>query len=144
MLFENYIVGQKKMIKLSKKRLGLLGLGLGLGVLTLGGFGYSVGAFQGDYTQKGPNCDPERHQLMLEAFQNNDYEAWKNLMGDRGRVTEVINQDNFSKFAEAHKLALEGNFEEARALREELGLRNGNGERRGLGYGKGMGQGRLN
>jgi hypothetical protein len=132
------------MKKLSKKRLGLLGLGLGIGVLTLGSLGYSAGAFQGDYTQKGPNCNPERHQLMLEAFENNDYQAWKDLMGDRGRVTEVINQDNFSKFAEAHKLASEGKFEEARVLREELGLRNGNGERRGAGYGKGMRQGSLN
>lgn len=132
------------MKKISKKRLGLLGIGLGVGALTLGGFGYSVGAFQGDYTQKGPNCDPERHQLMLEAFENNDYQAWKSLMDDRGRVIEVINQDNFSKFAEAHRLASEGKFEEARTLREELGLRNGSGERRGSGYGKGTGQGRFN
>jgi Fe-S cluster biosynthesis and repair protein YggX len=124
------------MKKINKKRLGVLGLGLGLGALTLGGFGYSAGAFQGDYSQKGPNCNPERHETMEKVFENNDYQAWKNLMEGRERVTEIINEENFSKFAEAHRLALEGKIDEAKVIREELGLGKNRGEGRGMRHGK--------
>jgi len=124
------------MKKINKKRLGVLGLGLGLGALTLGGFGYSAGAFQGDYSQKGPNCNPERHETMEKVFENNDYQAWKNLMEGRGRVTEIINEESFSKFAEAHRLALEGKIDEAKVIREELGLGKNRGEGRGMRHGK--------
>ena len=124
------------MKKINKKRLGVLGLGLGLGALTLGGFGYSAGAFQGDYSQKGPNCNPERHETMEKVFENNDYQAWKNLMEGRGRVTEIINEESFSKFAEAHRLALEGKIDEAKVIREELGLGKNRGEGRGMRHSK--------
>jgi len=59
---------------------------------------------------------------MTNAFNNKDYTAWKNLMQGKGRVTQVINQDNFGKFAEAHQLALQGKTDEAQKLRQELGL----------------------
>jgi len=135
------IINFKKMKKLNKKRLGVLGLGLG--ALTLGFLGYSAEAFQGDPSGKGPNYTPERHESMLQAFEDNDYEAWKNLMSDRSRVKDVINKNNFSRFIEAHSLALEGRIDEANVIREELGLKTGNGEKRGMGCGKRMKQGRV-
>ena len=110
------IINFKKMKKLNKKRLGVLGLGLG--ALTLGFLGYSAEAFQGDPSGKGPNYTPERHESMLQAFEDNDYEAWKNLMSDRSRVKDVINKNNFSRFIEAHSLALEGRIDEANVIRE--------------------------
>lgn len=112
---------------------------LGLGVIALTGFAAlnSASAFQGDYTKKGPNYTPERHEAMQTALNNNDYEAWKNLMQGKGRVTEVINEQNFSKFAEAHKLAEEGKFEQADAIRKELGLRTRDGQPTESGYGQG-------
>lgn len=115
----------------------------------------TVSAYQGDLTQKGPNCTPERHEAMLNAFDNLDYEAWKELMGDRGRVTEVITEENFDLFAEMHELAQMGDLEGANEIREQLGLRgrsgepvgagwrNGNGDGQGNGLHKGMGQGRV-
>jgi len=72
---------------------------------------------------------------MTKAFENNDYNAWKEQMGGRGRVSQVINEENFERFAEAHRLALEGKTEEAAKIRQELGLGLQNGS------GKGMGQG---
>jgi hypothetical protein len=67
---------------------------------------------------------------MTNAFNNKDYTAWKNLMPGKGRVTQVVNQDNFEKFAEAHQLALQGKTTEAQKIRQELGLglRNGTGK----------------
>jgi hypothetical protein len=84
-------------------------------------------AYMGDPNVKGPNYTPERHDAMEKAFDNNDYNAWKNLMNGRGRVTQVINASNFSKFAQAHKLAEEGKTAEAAKIRQDLGLGNGTG-----------------
>ncbi len=86
-------------------------------------------AYRGDPNVKGPYYSEERHQEMEKAFDNNDYEAWKNLMQGKGRVTQVVNKDNFAKFAEAHNLAESGKTDEANKIRQELGLglRNGTG-----------------
>ena len=90
-------------------------------------------AYRGDPSAQGPDCSDERHEVMEKAFQGNDHEAWKELMNSKGRVTQVVNADNFARFAEAHKLAEEGDLEEAKAIRAELGLglRDGNGRGQG-------------
>lgn len=111
---------------------------LGITVLVLGGLIMSsntVEAYKGDPTVKGPNYTAERHDAMTKAFENKDYNAWKNLMQGKGRVTQVINKDNFAKFAQAHKLALEGKTAEATKIRTELGLGLQNGSGRGQGMG---------
>jgi hypothetical protein len=117
---------------------------LGLGALALGLVivGVSAGttlAYRGDSTVQGANYSVERHEAMTKAFENKDYTAWKNLMTGNGRVTQVINKDNFAKFAEAHALAIQGKTAEAQKIRQELGLglRNGSGKIAG-----GMGMGR--
>jgi len=126
-------------MKINKKILmpSLLGA-----VVLFGTLGASqVLAYQGDYTKKGPNYSEERHILMESAFQKRDYFAWKDLMASkRGRVSQVINQENFVKFAEAHDLAIQGKQEEANKIRQELGLRV-NEQRVGSGYDQGKGQG---
>jgi hypothetical protein len=111
-------------------------LGLGALALTLGVIGVSAGtalAYQGDPTIKGPNYSVERYEAMEKAFQNKDYNAWKNLMQGRGRVSQVVDKDNFSKFAEARELMKQGKTAEAQKIRQELGLGLQNG------FGKGMG-----
>jgi hypothetical protein len=65
---------------------------------------------------------------MEQILENGDYEAWQDLMNGRGRVSQVIDENNFSQFAEAYQLAKEGKYEEAAQIREKLGLRFGNGE----------------
>ena len=94
----------------------------------------SVFAYQGDYTKEGPDCDSEKHEEMTQAFESNNYQAWAELMEGKGRVTQVINESNFARFAEAHKLAEEGNYDAADAIRQELGLRTRNGEKVGASY----------
>lgn len=97
----------------------------------------SAYAYQGDPNVKGPNYTPERHAAMTKTFESKDYAAWKNLMQGRGRVTQVITQSNFAKFAQMHALMLQGKTAEAAKIRAELGL----GLRNGSGQGQGMGQG---
>lgn len=82
-------------------------------------------AYQGNPGQSGPNYSPERHENMIKAMEAKNYETWKELMGNRGRVTQVINEDNFNLFAEAWQLTREGKFEEAAEIRQELGLGQG-------------------
>lgn len=116
---------------------------LGTVALVVSGFILSptaAEAYRGDPDAQGPDCTAERHEAMEQAFENNDYNAWKELMSGKGRVTQVITEENFAKFAEAHRLAEEGNSDEARQIRQELGL--GLGNRNGDGSGQGMGQGR--
>ena len=82
----------------------------GLSLLTLTGLMIVpvAGAYRGDPNVQGPNYTAERHEAMTNAFENNNYNEWKNQMQGQGRVTEVVNEGNFAKFAEAHKLMLEG------------------------------------
>ena len=84
-------------------------------------------AYRGDSNVSGPDCNPERHEAMMVAFGNNDYNSWKNLMSGKGRVTQVVTEQNFARFAEAHKLMQEGDIEGAKAIRSELGLGQNNG-----------------
>ncbi len=117
---------------------GLMALVLGLGVS-----GTAL-AYQGDFSKKGPNYTPEFESQMTEVMTNKDYEGWKDLIEERvgnKRVTEVINKENFPKFAEAWKLAHEGKIQEANAIRKELNLRTSDGQRAQDGQGRGMGRG---
>jgi hypothetical protein len=111
---------------MTKKGIMLGVLGLAIAGITA----YSTGAlaYRGDASKTNPNYSPERHEQMEKAFENNDYNAWKNLMNGRGRVTEVINEGNFNRFAEAHRLIEEGKADEANKIRQELGLGQGNGQ----------------
>jgi hypothetical protein len=118
---------------MNKKYIALGSIGLLLGGLVLSS-GKAL-AYRGDPTVQGPYYTEERHEEMTKAFENNDFNTWKEQMGGRGRVSQVINEENFSRFAEAHRLALEGKTEEAAKIREELGLGLQNGS------GKGMSQG---
>lgn len=107
-----------------------------IGVIALvsaAGVAYAAYAYQGDPTQKGPNFSVERHEAMQKAFESNDYSAWKGLMNGRGRVTQVVNEGNFARFAEMHRLMLDGKYDEANQIREDLGLRAQNRDRNGDG-----------
>ncbi|HAS80415.1 MAG: hypothetical protein UR25_C0006G0007 [Candidatus Nomurabacteria bacterium GW2011_GWE1_32_28] len=126
------------MNKTKKMILGLGTLALILGVS--GAITSQASAYKGDPAVKGPNYSIERHTAMEKAFETNDYTAWKSLMNGQGRVSQVVNQDNFAKFAEAHKLAENGDLAGAKKVREELGLglKNGSGQAMGNKLGRGM------
>src|SRR4030042_5671611 len=123
---------------MNKTILTLSAIALGAGVLFA--TTSSALAYRGDPNVQGPNYSPERHEAMTKAFENRDYNAWKELMLGKGRVTQVVNEGNFARFAEMHKLMLEGKTEEANKIRTELGLglRDGSGKAQGQrsGYGR--------
>lgn len=117
-------------------------LTLGATALVLGGLFMipnAVSAYRGDPSIEGPDCTEERHQEMEQAFENNDYNAWKEQMQGKGRVIQVVNEGNFARFAEAHELAEEGKLDEAKQIRQELGLGLRDGSGQGQQKGDGMG-----
>jgi len=96
----------------------------------------TVFAYRGDPSVTGPNYTAERHDAMEKAFDANDYNTWKTLMTGQGRVTQMVNAQNFARFAEAHNLAEQGKITEANAIRAELGLGLHNGSGQKTGYGR--------
>ncbi len=103
---------------------------MALGTLSLLVFGTVVAvtsayAYQGNVNKTGPNYTPERYVRIQKAFTENNYADWKEQMGDR-RITNKINEDNFSRFSKMHQLMLDGKTDEANAIRKELGLNQGN------------------
>ena len=104
----------------------------------------SAMAYQGDYSKQGHAYSPERHTAMEEAMNNSDYQAWSELMADRGRIRQVVNAENFAQFAEARRLGEAGDVAGADAIRQELGIRTSNGEKVGAKYGEGQGRNRGN
>jgi hypothetical protein len=91
-------------------------------------------------------CDPERHAAM-EAAMAEGYEAWAELMEGKGRISQVVTEENFDTFVEMHEAMEDGNTEEAQELREELGLgvrpHDGSGYRGGQRGGMGMRAGNM-
>jgi hypothetical protein len=127
---------------MNKKRSTLVGLGALALVLGVGGaMATTADAYKGDPAVKGPNYSIERHTAMEKAFETKDYTAWKELMSGKGKVIEIINEDNFTKFAEAHELAEKGDKIGAAKIRAELGLglKDGSGQRNGAGRGMNRG-----
>ena len=125
---------------MNKTKLGLVMFAVVFGVAAVSAG--SIFAYRGDLTVKGSNYSAERHADMLQAFENKDYTSWKNLMQNRGRVTQVVTEANFAKFIEAHNLALQGKTVESQKIRQELrlGLQNRSG-RNGDGMMTGMSRG---
>ncbi len=122
-------------------------LGLGTLALVLGVSGVvanSVYAYKGNPAVQGPNYSVERHTAMEKAFETNDYTAWKSLMQNQGRITQIVNKDNFAKFAEAHKLTEKGDIAGAQKIRRELGLGLNNGSIQNMRNVAGRGINRVN
>lgn len=92
---------------------------------------------------RGTNFDPARHEAVQTALENRDYQAWKEEVDSRPRMTDYITEENFDQFAEMHDLMLAGDREGAQEIRDELGLPDmgrGAGFKKGFGMGKGNGQ----
>jgi len=124
----------------------LLGLGVAGAVLASAGYlaTSQVSAHPGTGQGYRAHYSPERHAQMEQVIENQNYEEWLELVGDRP-ITEYVTEENFSRFLEMMALRHEGNFEEADAIRAELGMPERGehrGERNGMRRGHGRGQGR--
>lgn len=124
-------------------------IGIGIAALTAlvvsTGFISGVAAYHGDPEAQGPNYSPERHDAMVASIDSGDYDAWVEARGEKGngRIMDVVNEDNFSRFVEMRELQLAGDKEGANEIRAELGLGQGrmkNGSNKGQGRNNGKRQ----
>lgn len=115
------------------KVLAITSISFATAVFALGALGLTT--MTAEAYRSESDCSPERQQAMKEAFAGDNYQNWKEEMTGRGRVTQVVNEDNFTQFAHAHELAQAGDLEGAREIRQSLGL--GAGQRKGDGSGIG-------
>lgn len=109
--------------------LGLLVTTLTVSTITFAGEGFG---------KKFENLSPEKQaqiQAKKDAFQQKheelnviieeeDFDAWAELMASQGKDEEFITEENFAKYIEMHQLIEEGKekFEQAREIAEELGI----------------------
>jgi len=120
-----------------KSRLAIALLGVLATTAIVAGASY---ASEGDHSYQGKNMDPEKLEAMQEhkaqmqeIFENEDYNGWKILMEEKvARMQERVNefstnitQERFGQMSEIHALMQEGKYEEAKALKQELGLGTG-------------------
>lgn len=89
----------------------LVGL-IAVALLLAGGVVY-VSAEEG-FLKKGPD------NAITEAIAAGDYDSWKNLMIER--FSAGLTEEHFNKMVEIHQLMEEGKYDEAKALRQELGM----------------------
>ncbi len=122
------LVFSNNLIKNMKNKKTTIGAAAFTTVIVTMGFAASSFAYQGDSTKQGPNYTSERHDAISHAFETKDYDAWVTARENvsKGRIMDIINKDNFSKFAEMRELRLAGDIEGANAIRAELGLGQGN------------------
>ncbi|MCC7574510.1 hypothetical protein KO361_02870 [Candidatus Woesearchaeota archaeon] len=122
------------------------GLFFSLMVVAVLSLAIMVTAHKGNFEERGFEYSEERCDEMMGAFNELDYEAWKELMtmnGRSSRVLSVVNEDNFHLFVEAHEAKKSGDYELAKQIREELGLFDGEKSMNGAGFGKSNGFGEM-
>lgn len=97
-----------------------------LGVLvTTGLVAVSTNAFYGSGLFKW--SFKEKNEAAHTAFEAGDYSAWQEAVSG-SPWADQITEENFAKLQEANEQYQAGNYDEARAIKEELGL---------IGFGKG-------
>lgn len=138
------LVGTKKISTGGKKMKKTRIFGI-LAILVVGLFATAgiASAYRGDQSANGPYCSEERHEAMQNAFESEDYDAWYALMTEDGRhprVVDLVSEENFATFAQAHEALKNGDYEKAAELKAEIGLNSGNGPKDGSGYGKAFGR----
>lgn len=75
-------------------------------------------------------------EAVEAAIAAQDFNAWKEAIGENNPFADKITVDNFSKFIEAHNL-----MNQAKAIFAEIGVEYGPGMGKAAGHGRGMGQG---
>ncbi len=99
------------MIKMLSKNLSTLGVVVGAVAVT------TATAFAAGGTNS------ENRDAVHAAIESGDYSAFVELVPENSRMLESINEGNFSLLQEAHELKESGDFEGAKEIMDELGIR---------------------
>lgn len=103
-----------------------------LGLVLTAGIGVTS-AFSGKWDGEKPVRDSEKHEAMMEIFENADYDAWVALMNEKPmaeKFADKLTQENFDLIVQMHELKQAGDVEGAKALAEQLGWPHKSGARK--------------
>jgi hypothetical protein len=71
--------------------------------------------------QRGDSA--EQQKQILEAFEQGDYQAWKNLVASNGVLEQVITQADFDQFILARNMVRSGQYEASLPISSDLAER---------------------
>ncbi len=70
-----------------------------------------------DWNNDQASYKQERRELIISAFENNDYRAWRQITGQQ---VGGVNEEVFSRFTAARAAARSGRYSQAIKLTERL------------------------
>lgn len=84
-------------------------------------------AYMGNPGFMGANYNEEVHEQLKTAIESGDYESWNQIREEnnlpmKGKMNQVITEENFAMFQQLHEAVMNGDTETAGQIREELGL----------------------
>lgn len=59
-------------------------------------------------------------EKLLNTFENNDYQSWRQLIGKNHKLNNIIDESAFNKFVAARLAARNGRYDEAIQITEVL------------------------
>lgn len=83
----------------------------------------------------------EKHELMENAFQREDYELWFNTMSQYSpekKILTKINSENFHLFVDLREARMNENENLVNELKEELNLKQNSNQEKNMNKGKGQ------
>lgn len=120
-------------MKDSTKMIAIAGLISALAITSIAGTAFTAFAQeegeQSGEPQMQEHCNRpafENMQVMKEAIENGDYDAWVAIVTENGRnpqILEKINEDNFYLLGEMHQAMEDGDTEKAKEIADELGIK---------------------
>ena len=75
------------------------------------------------FHKKGHYFNPKKHKAVMAALDVGDYSAWVAAVGEDSPIAQKINEGNFSQLMEVHKLKQAGDYEAAKEVWQELGIK---------------------
>ncbi|MFC1617856.1 hypothetical protein ACFL2B_01095 [Patescibacteria group bacterium] len=90
----------------------------------------TIGSISVASAEGGVWAGKDNKDEMRQAIEDNDFDTWKQQV-DR-KSAEFSTEENFDKLKEAHDLMQAGKTEEARAIKEEMGMMKGPGKMHGM------------
>jgi hypothetical protein len=83
----------------------------------------TAGAFAGvvNSQQLGQdNPAQARQEAILNSFEDNDYDAWREQVGKKSDIGAIVSQSDFRAFVEARRAARSGDYDKAIAISTKL------------------------
>jgi hypothetical protein len=70
--------------------------------------------------QKASKYSQVKKERATEAFEDNDYQAWKEAVGSKSKLSNAVKELDFQNFVAARTAARNGRYEEAIQITERL------------------------